>query len=309
MKTLYSILILVLFCAIPAMSADLALGADIANLFGAKGGPSVQRIPLSIEAVPIGRFSQPMRVFPVVEIVDGDEKDRVRAKAALLAELQGIAFRCNFTVSTGIKAPAGSLTFTLTVVKDRGQSTDTYNRSDSQSWGSGGRGYRSGSSSSASSSSSGQNDFVGTSASGGLDLNEADGSTTGIAFVDNVFSAAEQRTASDHQDSSSSSSGSHSRRWGGSGVSQSSTSGSSYRTDPEYSKSQSSRVTIAEAVETAVRCVMARGIDFYNATHRKAGDISKSGDISPQREVSPETPGTTYAVSEDGKTVIYAVAE
>lgn len=289
---------LVLFCLSaswadrPAMR-NAALGVLLNSTTDVReaGNPATNRIAVPMPIV-LGRFPKTMRIFPSVTVVDGDEKDCVRAVAALKAELQKVALRCNFSVVSGVKPPPGALVFSLTIVKDNGQSTSSNYRSDSESWG--GNSWKRGTSNHSSSSSAycegGEKTFVGTSASGGLDLIGSDGSVEGIAFVDNIFSANEDRTASSYRSSSSSSYHSSSRRWGGSGSSRDSSSGSDYRKDPEYSRSMSARVTIAEAVEKAVFCVLSQGIDYYNALMIQSG----------QEAVLPtaQSDGAVYVVAE-----------
>jgi len=285
----------------PAMRVALSglLGNSTTDAVKAGGDPATNRIAVPLPIV-LGKFAKPMRVFPFVTVVDGDEKDRARTEAALKSELQKVAFRCNFTVVSGIKAPAGSLVFSLIIVKDNGQRMSTSYRSDSESWG--GTSWKRGTSNHSSSSSSccegGESTFVGSSASGGLDLVGADGSTEGIAFVDNIFSANEDKTASSHRSSSSRSYYSSSKKWGSSGSSYSSSSGSEYRDDPDYSRSMSSRVTIAEAVEKAVFCVLARGIDYYNITHASTTAPAAQTTTTPATPVEDATTVHAVAVKE-----------
>ena len=234
------------------------------------GNPSANRIPMQIPVFP-GKFCQPMQIFPnQVTIVGGDSKAQARADGAIKAVLQKWAYPCNFSVCGGVKPPAGSAKISVTLVTDNGQSTSTDNHSGSDGWSS--SGYRSGSSShydSASSSTMGESTFVGTSVSGELSLVESDGSTIGLAMVGDVFSANVERTGSASQDSSSHSYSSSWRR-GSDSYHRDSSSGSSFRSDPDYSKAQSSRITIAEAVEKAVLVVLTQGIDYYNLRQHPA---------------------------------------
>jgi hypothetical protein len=298
MRTILILLVLVIFVSSALMADRPAMRSALEGLLGnsttdsrASGNPATNRIRVPIP-IALGRFGQTVKIFPVVTVVDGDAKDMSRAQAALRSELQKVAFRCNFLVVTGIKAPAGSLTFALTVVKDRGQSSSNSNRSSSDSWGGTNRHGSSSRSESSSSSVGGESTFVGTSASGGLDLNENDGSTTGLAYVDNIFSGNSERTGS-ASGGSSNRSYSYSNRRGSSYSSDSLSESESYRSDPEYSRSQSSRVTISEAVEKAVYCVLSQGIDYFNLLKGKRG-------AAPAEEMSPAVAtGGEYVLAYD----------
>lgn len=282
----------------PAMRA--ALGGLLGNSStdpNACGNPDTNRIAVPIPIV-LGRFFQPVRIFPVVRGIEGDAKDQARVEAAMKAELQKVAFRCNFTVASGVKAPAGSITLAITLVKDHGQSTATSSSSSTDGWGSSDHrssNYRSGS---VSSSTFGESTFVGTSVSGGLDLNEADGSTTGLAFVGDVFSGNSERTGSAYQDSSRNNYEYSSRRWGSSHSERADSNSSTFRSDPEFSKSQSSRVTINEAVEKAVYCVLAQGIDYYNITKGPKGACNTTTVVSNKNTTSGYTGNPAY-IAED----------
>jgi len=254
------------------------------------GNPDTNRIAVPIPIV-LGKFFQKVQIFPVVKVEGGDAKDQAAAELALSNELQKVAFRCNFEKKGGIAAPAGCATFTLTLIKDQGQSTFTTNRTDGENWG--GSSNRHGSSNrseTGSSFTSGESIFVSSSVGGGLDLHENDGSTTGLASVGDVFSADAQRTASAHQDSTTREYSSSSKKWGNDYSGHFSTDGSTFQTDSAYAKRQSSRVTINEAVEKAVYCVLAQGIDYYNVTK------------GPKQASSVPAPATEKQVSGSGYT-------
>lgn len=275
------VLILALVSAVgadrPAMQAACAGAVNNASTKSdACGDPATNRIDAPIP-IALGKFFQSVKIYPVVRVIGGDEKDVARAQSALSARLQKVAFACNFTKSEGEKVPAGSLIFTLTLVKDTGQSTSTTNRSSEDSWGS--NSNRSGSyqrSESGSSTNSGETTYVGTDAGGELVLSEGCGSTITMASIADIFSGNAERTGSSYQDTSARNYYSSSRRWGSDQSQTSTSSGSSFRGDSEYSKSQSSRVTIAEAVEKAVFCVLAQGIDFYNLTYGLEPEVKEA---------------------------------
>ena len=306
MRTLISILVIVAFSLLcssavvanrPAMQK--ALEGFIPNSSSdpnACGTPSTNRLDIPIP-IALGSFAQKMRIFPVVTIVDGDQKDLVRGQAALQAELMKVAGRCNFTVSTGVTPPIGTATFNLTLIKDKGQNGSAVYRADAEECGDinerHGNGYISTTASHY--AESGEATYVATSASGGLFFNEADGSKTTLSFVDDIFSANEERTKSCYQSGAAHVYANLSRKWGESVHKTVSNSGTCYTGDADYSRSMSSRVTIAEAVETAVYCVLVQVIPFKETS--VAGTTTTTPNV--EAPVAPANNASTVIAVED----------
>ena len=286
----------------PAMSADLALQASLLNMEAAKGGPEVQHIPYSLEEIPLGCFNQPVRIFAKVTVIGGDNKDQVRANTAMNALLSSLTLTCNFTFSSGKEPPVESLVLDIPLIVDRGGSTTTNNRSDSHTWVSGNRHSEDCESVTACSSDSESKQLLSMTASASFIVKELDGSETHIGDSDDVFSAAEDLIAAAHQESGSNNRACATRRWGGSCTASASSSGSTYTMDSEYSRSQMARVTIPEAIKTAIWCSIAKGTFAYNATHKLAG----ASTVIPEAPLSVPVEGQT--TSGAGET-IYAVTE
>lgn len=280
-KILIITISVLVFSALPAMAEWKSMNAAAGNVVNhasadpdAIGGdPAANRIRLE-NAIGIGKFEKRAKVYYELTLVGATEKDKARALGMLEMELQKPAAAANYEVKNApvvngaVCRPAGSLVFALTLISDGGDSQTTHESRDSERQDDSGRNRGWSSRTTSGSGSMTEQTFVSSEGSARLYEIDADGSTTNLASIADIFSADCKITATADSEYSS-------RNWQSSGRNTAASSGrqssksSTFKTSKEYSKSQSSRVTMREAIETAVAVTMPQGIDYYNYLTRQ----------------------------------------
>lgn len=293
MKKLLSIVVLVtfstlVFSALPAMAEWKSMQAAAGNVVNhatadptAKGGdPATNRIGLE-NAVAIGSFIDYVKVYYDVTLIGGNQKDCARALGMLEEELEKPSEMANYVVKEApvvdgkVCRTVGGLVFSLTLISESGESKTTHERSDSEQQGDSGRNRNWSTSTASSSSVSTEQLFVSSEVSAKLSQIDPDGELTKLAAVADVFAADCKITATAEREQQS-------KNWSSSGRNTAASTGiqhsksSTFKTSKEYSKSQSSRVTMREAIETAVAVTMPQGIDKYNRLMRRRSVVPAS---------------------------------